>query len=743
MRNGFSSVIVGIIIAVIFTVGGVVFYEVQDRATPSRSVAESPDDQKRFDEQFIDTGPPVSTVSETVIMPSPSSALSPKQPSKTPAIPQNPIQEYPNIEEKKSEIKVTIPQKEKTTSATTNLHNTVEVQTKNLAPLSAQPAQIIKTISTPGYTELIAVSDGVAASLSRDDVIQVVDITNPSSPVKIKTIDTPAFAEAVYQKDGFLYIADNKELRILDSTGKTIGASPQNFWASALTIDNGYAYLVAGSEMLILDVKNPQDIKKIGKIMLTGIAPTHVVVHNNHAYVVETLGGLNIIDIQNRATPKIVKVLPFESHTVGFRVRGNYAYLGRVATITSTTQGYSQTSLFEIIDITNPASANVIASLSIPTDIKGLDLEDSYAYIIGSYPYRLAPIDISSPTNPKLVNAGESIVGSADLQDVVVEDKYAFIADGSLGLRVVDVSNTENPKHIADLDLEGRAFNIYKSGNKLYVTVEQKYFNVADIRNPQAPQPTYSESFTASYKYTSIVLRNKKAYFNGGGARIYDITDIKAPRQIKINPAEVDSIQIQGNYLYSTIGEIGLLVYDISNPSSLVPISKTPFPKGIPRDLSVDGQWAVGISNSPYSINVFDISDPKKPVARGDYQYQKYPNTVTVKNGYAYVARAENGVDIFKINLDGTLTLIKNIATQGYAHHVTIAENKAFVVRDGADVYDITNPAKPVFLYHISNNKGEANRVAVDNGYLYIADGYAGVTIVAIPNTDNGVRYPF
>lgn len=107
-----------------------------------------------------------------------------------------------------------------------------------------------------------------------------------------------------------------------------------------------------------------------------------------------------------------------------------------------------------------------------------------------------------------------------------------------------------------------------------------------------------------------------------------------------------------------------------------------------------------------------------------------------MKNGYAYVARAENGVDIFKINLDGTPILIKNIATQGYAHYVTIVENKALVVRDGADVYDITNPAKPVFLYHISNNinnKGEANRVAVDNDYLYIADGYAGVTIAAIP----------
>lgn len=603
-------------------------------------------------------------------------------------------------------------------------------------PSSAPRIQTIKSIVIPGYAELIAVANGVAASLSRDDVIQVVDVTNPSAPIKIKTIDTPAFAEAAYQKDDLLYIADSRELRILDSAGKTIGIYPHHFWASALTVDNGYTYLVGGNEMLILDVTNSQNIKKVAKVTLTGTGPTHIVVQNNYAYVIESLGGLNIIDIQNRATPKIIKVLPFESHTIGFRIQGNHAYIGRVSTVTSTAQGYSQTSTFEIVDISNPAAAKVVGSLQIPTNIKGLDLEGNFAYIIGTYPYRLVPIDISSPTNPKLVNVAESIVGSTDLQDVVVEDNYAFLADGSLGLKIVDVSNTANPKHIADLDLKGRAFNVYKSGNKLYLAVEQKYFNVADVQNPQAPQPTFSEAFTASYKYTNIVLHNTKAYFNGGGAKIYDVADVKTPRHIKISPTEVDSIQIQGNYLYSTIGEIGLLVYDISNPSSLVQISKTPFPKGIPRDLSVDGQWAVGISNSPYSINVFDISDPKKPAAKSDYQYQKYPNTVTVKDNHAYVARGESGVDIFTINLNGTLTLIKNIATQGYAHHVTIVDNKALIVRDGADVYDITNPAKPVFLYHISNNensKGEANRVVIDNGYLYIADGYAGITIVAMP----------
>ncbi|TSD06899.1 MAG: hypothetical protein Greene07144_1081, partial [Parcubacteria group bacterium Greene0714_4] len=461
------------------------------------------------------------------------------------------------------EKKETVIEKKTTHENTKPKEIIVQEQARPEPPPQIQPVQQIKSIPTPGYTELIAVANGVVASLSRDDVLQIVDVTDPLSPIKIQTIDTPAFAEAAFQKDGYVYIADSRELRILDSAEQTVGVyNLRNFWPSAISVDSGYVYLVAGNEILILDAKSPQNIKQVSKTYLTGRAPSHIVVKDSYAYIVETLGGLNIVDVRNPSSPKVVKVFPFESHTAGFGIEGNYAYVGRVASTKSTAQGYSQTSVFEVIDISNPVAATVISSVELPTDIRGLDLLGTHAYVIGSYPYRLTPIDISSPANPKIIQAGESIVGSADLQDIVVENGFAFLADGSTGLRIVDISNIASPRHVKDFDLGGRAFNIYKWGSKLYIAVEQKYFNLANVRDPGNPQHTYSEPFTASYKYTSLVLDAKNAYFNGGGVRVYDIANIQSPQKIKMAPAEIDSIQIQGNYLYSTIGEIGLLVYD-------------------------------------------------------------------------------------------------------------------------------------------------------------------------------------
>ena len=593
--------------------------------------------------------------------------------------------------------------------------------------------QKLKSVQNPGYTERIDISDGVAASLSRDRVISVVNVENPALPSVMTTINTNAFAEAIYKNNNYYYIGDSRQFQIVDKIGnEPIGAYAQNFWVAALTVNQGYAYLVAGDKLLILDVKNPKNMKKISETSLTGRAPADIIVKNGHAYVVETLGGLNIIDVTDPANPKVVKVIPFESHTAGFAIAGNYAYLGRIISTKSNSQGYSQASVLEIIDISVPASASVMSSIEIPTDIRDLDVKDKYAYVIGSFPYRLSVIDISSPGSPVMLKVEESIVGGADLQEIVVENGYAFIADGIAGLRILDVNNPAKPRHLKDFDLQGRAFNVYKSGNDLYVGVEKKYFNLADVSNPEEPKQMHSESFTSSYEYTSIVVDNKKLYFNAGGARIYDISNPKNPEKLNKNPVEADSIQIQDNYLYSTIGEIGLLVYDISDLTLPKLVSKTPFPMGIPRDLSVDMKWAVGISNSPYSISVFDISNPANPSAKQSYKYERYPNSVSIKDNYVYVARAEDGVDIIGVNDDGSLELVKNIpANGGYAHYATVSGKKAFVIKDGADIYNISDPKNPVFLNHIDSN-GEAVRAVVDNGYIYFADGYAGITIAKI-----------
>jgi hypothetical protein len=136
-------------------------------------------------------------------------------------------------------------------------------------------------VQNPGYTERIDISDGIAASLSRDRLISVVNVENPSSPSVTATIDTNAFAEAIYKSNDYYYIGDSRQFQIVDKIGnEPIGTYSQSFWVAAMAVNEGYAYLAAGDKLLILDVKNPRGIKKISETSLTGRAPSDKLYNN-------------------------------------------------------------------------------------------------------------------------------------------------------------------------------------------------------------------------------------------------------------------------------------------------------------------------------------------------------------------------------------------------------------------------------------------------------------------------------
>lgn len=588
------------------------------------------------------------------------------------------------------------------------------------------------SVEVPGSAELVDASGDIVAALSRDRVIEVIDVSDPKRPRVAKTITTPAFAEVVYNDGNYIYVVDSRELQIYkDPLNEPLYKYHLSaFWPSAITVNSNLVYLVSGDQMMILDVSNPSAIQQVSITKLTGQGPNNIIVKDGYAYVIETLGGLNIVNVQDPKNPKVVKVIPFESHTVGFKVRGNYAYVARITKITSQGSSYSSNSVFETLDISNPATTSVVASVEIGSSVIDLDLQENYAIVAGDYPYRTTVIDISTPTKPVKLPNQDVIVGSVDFQGVAISNGYAYFSDGNIGLRIVDVSDVHNLKHVTDLDLQGRGYKITKVGNYVYVTVEKKYLNLIDASNPQQPTLAASEVYVASYEASSFAIDNKRAYINAQGLKIFDVTNPAKPVQIQKTTVNADSIQVQGNYVYSTIGEIGLLVYDISNPSTpkLIGTAKLP---GQARDLSVNGKWAVVVTNIPYSVLAIDITNPQNPIAKKPYGYQRYPKTVTVKDGFIYVARQEDGTDILKIQPDGSVEFIKNIPTQGFVHHATASGKKLFVIRDGTDVYDIADPKNPVFLQHLSNN-GEAIRGDVEGEYLYIADGPAGVTVLKV-----------
>lgn len=138
-------------------------------------------------------------------------------------------------------------------------------------------------------------------------------------------------------------------------------------------------------------------------------------------------------------------------------------------------------------------------------------------------------INISNPANPTFVSGYDwSFSGKGTTQEVFVSGNYAYCADGSAGLKIVNISNP------ASLSLAGEyesqtAYGVFVSGTFAYVADgTSSGLKIINVSNPG--NPTLAGSYTTP-----------------GGA--YDVV-------------------VSGNYAYVADWGFGLQIVDVSNPAS-------------------------------------------------------------------------------------------------------------------------------------------------------------------------------
>ncbi len=505
------------------------------------------------------------------------------------------------------------------------------------------------SVSGRGSAVLLDVADGLAAWVSQDTVLYAISVSDPSAPWIMGAVDAPEQASAAFQDDEYLYAGGSAGLNILraaDPFGEPVGTLRSRVWPSTIVVEGDYAYLIKGADLLVFDLSDPSEPTEAARMKLTGNYSVNVQVQAGYAYIPVTLGGLNIVDVTDPRNPSQVAVIPFESHTVGFKIRGSYGYLARVVSVTPTEQWYEGSSILEVLDLSVPHSPTTVGSVTIPTMIEDLDLVGDFAYVTGASitgPDMLTVIDISSPFNPTTVEFPKPEFGPNNFHDIYIHDGYAYIQDDGRGIRVLDVGDPRTPKLVVTLEMPQTMYCMHGAGEVIYLCAQERYLNVADVSNPDAPVLTASVGIAGAGGFgSSIVLKDQKVFFNGTGLEVYDLSDPETPEKLPVSISGVDTIAIQGDLLYSTVGEWGLDIWDIGNLSEPLFVSRTNFPIGMPHDMSHDGQWVVGIANKPYSVTVIDVSDPVNPVATDSYVLNDYADSVTVKDDHVYIPRGSD-----------------------------------------------------------------------------------------------------
>ena len=190
----------------------------------------------------------------------------------------------------------------------------------------------------------------------------------------------------------------------------------------------------------------------------------------------------------------------------GVAVSGNYAYVAAQGCLSG--QPCPNTSVgnsFEVVDVSNPAKPTIVAGLSnsaLPAPWTGTNALDHacsvtvsghYAYVTSAYSSRLTIIDISNPLSPTIVASLNDKTNLPFPVDVAVQGNYAYVANQSAGkFAVLDVSTPSAPRVVALLTntaLLNGAYRVRLRGNFAYISADSvASVSAIDISNPLSPR---------------------------------------------------------------------------------------------------------------------------------------------------------------------------------------------------------------------------------------------------------------
>jgi hypothetical protein len=389
-----------------------------------------------------------------------------------------------------------------------------------------------------------------------------------------------------------------------------------------------------------------------------------------------------------------------------------------------------------VVDISDPTNPTRISSTSFGYGYD-ISVAGNYAFVSDEW-YGLRVIDISNPANPLLVGGYPTTYGGSH----TISGNWVYLMDKYLGqdtdMLVLDITDPTNPVLVSVLDTDGSCGYCNVCGDFLY-TLEWVGGNsrllVVDISDPAKPAVLdMYETNAASVFFTPF----GEYGFIGAGTSGVQVVRIAEPVLPPVPAGHVNmsgrslNVKVHGDYAYLGVylGNQGIQVIDISDPTNLVHVGSCSTPDGVP-DIHIEGDYAYAPSG--VGLSVFDISNPISPIHVGTCNTPNSAYGLDVAGDYVFIAD-NPGFQVIDISDPVHPVLAGGCSTSGSNHEVLVAGNYAYVsgFAAGLEVIDISNPISPIYLGSFPS--GDAIDLAIAGDYAYMATSDAGLQVYDISN---------
>ncbi len=554
--------------------------------------------------------------------------------------------------------------------------------------------------------------------------VQIVDITNPPAPVLLSFY--PHNCYGLTRSGHYLYLLGEDEiLQVLDISNPYAPApagslSGYRFTPNMKAVGN-YLYAISfDGYFLVVDVSDPWNP------MVTGILENknynNLCISGAYAYVSKNQ-GMAVVDISNPAAPKeIARYEPYDYiYGQNITVQDPYVFMGFKTSWLFTKVG------MEIIDISNPQSPQQAGRISVSAfqeweEKFALDTSGSYLYAAG---YGLRVYDISNPGAPRQV--GDKVGNGYWNRAFAVSGNYAYISKDNKGIYTLDISDPTSPKTISIYHIN-TVQCIFRSGQYLYVAGYHDGLFILDISNPAEPKKIYE--LKKANPVLHLYVKDQYLYLliENYGIEIYDISKPFSPQKVgglqlaaeETSWAWGQAITIAGDYAYCAYTSNYLdkfLVIDISDAANPVKVSQ-----GIGSGVNIKGNFLFAPEgNNLGKIHVYDISNPAAPREIAAYEMQ-HGSAMAFYGKYAYIESLFNGFHVLDISNPAVFSL-KGSYSGPFLRGLLSSGDYIYALADSK------------FLEYKASLSNRAPRLVLDTTKLYF-----GVDAAGVPSPPQKVR---
>jgi formylglycine-generating enzyme required for sulfatase activity len=559
-------------------------------------------------------------------------------------------------------------------------------------------------LQLPGLAQDIALftrsSRNYACIAASKAGLQIVDVTNPASPVLVSSVAIGGTANGIAISGNLAYVsASEGRLLIADLTTPALPVKRSElvlaFGAGDVAVRTSaagvFCYLPSGTDLLVVQADTPTAPTFLRSI--TGPAATlfddhrTIAISGTRAYV-SLCGGISVFELATAATPTLVEfdVHPYFNGECGaLAAAGSYLYQAGWRGITTYSIGTGGISLVHYTDLspkngfgiaisnskafvasgntgtsyfslTSPAAPTITTNKPVTGTAWTLDVSDNLA-IFGGDSNGATIYDVSTPQSPLLRRSSYVPVPGLgqQLDTIRLRARKAYFGYGGNQFQYVDVTTPATP--VLNSTFNSSVFVAYKfdvSGNRLYLfgygpnySLPQR-LSILDggfgSSTVHATIPiTTEEVFTASVAGLGNIAAG--GLRSGKGIRFFDIGQSAIKGSVTI-PGSVNGLAFSstGEYCYAGT-ESAFYIFDIRNLAAPVKVFEAPIRAW---HISVLGN-RVAIASAG-NVRVFDVSVPANATEIASQSTLGFPSEVKLVDDVLYVAENWAGMGIYRLS---------------------------------------------------------------------------------------------